>query len=120
MPQTSGLNGRPPARSDLRRPRSLTQINQPPDSAAGTQRRDQSGGRTGRRKDLTMATPATAHGAHDHGAHDHPTGWRRFVYSTNHKDIGTMYLAFALLGGLIGGLLSICIWRRRLASRRPP
>src|ERR1700693_1472455 len=46
---------------------------------------DQNGGRTGRRKELTMATPATTHGAHDdHGAHDHgehanPTGWRRFV-----------------------------------------
>src|SRR3981189_3042987 len=68
-----------------------------------------------------MATPVTTHGAHDaHGAHDHdqghdhgahanPTGWRRFVYSTNHKDIGTMYLAFALFGGVVGGLLSIGI-----------
>src|ERR1700754_2925817 len=55
-----------------------------------------------------MAT--TAHGAHDdHAAHEHhtPTGWRRFVYSTNHKDIGTMYLVFAIIGGLIGGALSI-------------
>jgi cytochrome c oxidase subunit I len=52
---------------------------------------------------------AAAHGAHeDHGAH-HPTGWRRFVYSTNHKDIGTMYLAFALFGGTIGLLLSMGI-----------
>src|SRR6476659_5866332 len=51
-----------------------------------------------------MATTVKAHGE-DH--HDHPTGWRRFVYSTNHKDIGTMYLAFALVGGLIGGILSI-------------
>src|SRR6202521_1961907 len=40
-------------------------------------------------------------------AADHPTGWRRFVYSTNHKDIGTMYLVFAIFGGLIGGFLSV-------------
>src|SRR6267154_1921362 len=54
-------------------------------------------------------------GAHDHGAahgahaaHEgHPTGWRRFVYSTNHKDIGTMYLVFAVCAGLVGGFLSM-------------
>src|ERR1700755_599885 len=51
-----------------------------------------------------MPTTVKAHGE-DH--HDHPHGWRRYVYSTNHKDIGTMYLAFALLGGLVGGILSI-------------
>ena len=45
--------------------------------------------------------------AHSEAQHDHPHGWRRYLYSTNHKDIGTMYLAFALLGGLVGGLLSI-------------
>src|SRR3989440_5989172 len=60
-----------------------------------------------------MATAATAHGAHhEHHAHEEhptPTGWRRFVYSTNHKDIGTMYLVFAIVGGLIGGALSIAM-----------
>src|SRR5881409_715215 len=45
--------------------------------------------------------------AHAAEAHDHPRGWRRYVYSTNHKDIGTMYLVFALVGGLVGGILSI-------------
>ncbi|HEY1614490.1 MAG TPA: cytochrome c oxidase subunit I [Rhizomicrobium sp.] len=43
--------------------------------------------------------------AHAHA--DHPTGWRRFVYSTNHKDIGTMYLIFAILAGIVGGSLSM-------------
>jgi cytochrome c oxidase subunit 1 len=62
-----------------------------------------------------MASNAAAHDAHD--AHDHhPTGWRRFVYSTNHKDIGTMYLAFALIAGVIGFSLSIAM---RLELQNP-
>src|SRR3954465_14482651 len=56
-----------------------------------------------------MTTTFDAH--HDdahHGDHGHhPTGWRRFVYSTNHKDIGTMYLIFAICAGLIGAFLSM-------------
>jgi cytochrome c oxidase subunit 1 len=59
-----------------------------------------------------MAHAATAHAHDDHG---HPTGWKRYVYSTNHKDIGTMYLWFAIFSGIIGGLLSV-IMRMELAE----
>jgi cytochrome c oxidase subunit 1 len=58
----------------------------------------------------TTAAHAHDHGHDDHGDHaHHPTGWRRFAYSTNHKDIGTMYLVFAIVAGIIGGLMSMGI-----------
>ncbi len=60
---------------------------------------------------------ANTSAAHEH-EHHIPTGWRRWVYSTNHKDIGTMYLIFAVIGGLIGGGMSIMI-RMELALPGP-
>ena len=54
------------------------------------------------------------YGSHDE--HDDKPGFfQRWFYSTNHKDIGTLYLIFGIISGLIGGYLSFMM-RMELAE----
>ena len=52
-----------------------------------------------------MSTATT----HDTHHEEHPSGLMRWVTTTNHKDIGTLYLLFALLMFIVGGAMAMII-----------
>ena len=57
-----------------------------------------------------MIATTADHAYHDeHNDHGPVKGWRRWVFSTNHKDIGTMYLWFSLLMFFVGGAMALVI-----------
>ena len=47
--------------------------------------------------------------------HAEPSFFKKYFFSTNHKDIGVLYLVFAIVAGLLGGIFSLLI-RMELAE----
>src|SRR5690606_40139957 len=57
----------------------------------------------------TTATDSTPSADHGEAHSVPPYGWRRWLFATNHKDIGTMYLIFSFVMLLEGGTLALLL-----------